>query len=251
MKEKIDKAFSHKLNVFGKTIPTLAIAIAFLIGSGGAAVSVIVSQSATGDVQVQRGLDVDLTGTSGNIVDQEANSFEVSTEAGSTFDWSISKENIANEETEGLVETTVIDGGTEPVHAETLEEVTFHAVQNTLESEGSTVPKDTEITYSLTVDQQGNIDESSNGDYLYMNTADADDDGTEEAVICVANPSLSMDGMTFGANEQWDADYTVNTQNSFDNSQVDVTTELRTVYNPKTGSTSDVVKQCPQYPVTS
>jgi hypothetical protein len=58
MKEHAKKALKHDISVFGKTVPTLAIAVLFLIGGGTAATVSIMSNTVSADVTVERALDL-------------------------------------------------------------------------------------------------------------------------------------------------------------------------------------------------
>ncbi len=97
-----------------------------------------------------------------------------------------------------------VDSDSGDVAAETLERVNFQATQQATQGDGSTVPQGTTVDYTVSVAQDGTIDESQNGDYLFVGNADTDSDSDSEAVICVANPGGGLgQGMKFGPNEKW------------------------------------------------
>lgn len=247
MKDKLSKAFSHKIEVLGKTVPTALVAL-LLVGGGSAAVATVLATPISGSGTVSPGFQFQLDGVSGAASDADTtnNEFTVDMASGSSFGFALQKENLANDETEALVETVVLDADTD-LQASTLERVNFWANQTTTEEDGSTVPQGTTVNYNLTWNQTGHMDDSENGDYLYATTTDVDSDESTEVLVCVANPELRDDGMTFGPSEHWNASYEVDTQTSFDADTIDVNSSIRTVYNPETQGLSDVVAECPQY----
>lgn len=225
---------------------TVVLSGLLLLGLGSAAVTTVVSETVTADVSVEEGMRFEVTDTTGTLDDSQ--SFSVNTAQGSQFSFDIVKENRANDKTQDLVEVVVLDSDSGDVAAETLERVNFQATQQATQGDGSTVPQGTTVDYTVSVAQDGTIDESQNGDYLFVGNADTDSDSDSEAVICVANPGGGLgQGMTFGPNETWEADYTVDTQSTFTDGTVDVNSYLAAAVNPETGSTSQQAQYCPQY----
>lgn len=225
---------------------TVVLSGLLMLGLGSAAVNTVVSETVTGDVSIEEGMRFEVTDTTGTLDDSQ--SFTVDTAQGSDFSFDVTKENRANDKTQDLVEVVVLDSDSGDVHAATLESVNFQATQKATQDDGSTVPQGTSVDYTVSVAQDGTIDESQNGDYLFVGNADTDSDSDSEAVICVANPGGGLgQGMTFGPSEKWEADYTVDTQSTFTDGTVDVNSYMAAAVNPETGSTSQQAQYCPQY----
>lgn len=228
-----------------KPVTALA-ALLLTVGMGTAAVSTVISGTVNGDLTVQNGMKYEVTDTTGN--QQDSTAFTVDTAQGSQFSFDIVKENRANDNTQDLVEVVILDAQNSDVQAETLEQVNFQATQTETEDNGATVPQGTTVDYTVNVSQDGTIDESNNGDYLFIGNAETDDDTHSEAVVCVANPGGGLgQGMTFGPNETWEASYTVDTQSTFTSGTVNVDSYLAAAVNPSTGSLSETAQYCPQY----
>lgn len=213
-----------------------AVALVLFIGTGSAAITTIVSPTAEAEVQVDKGIDLQVTDAPATIQD---NKFETSINAGSTFSYEGYVENLANDKAENLVEFITINSASEDINIGDLEEVTFDAEQVSTTSEGSTVPQGTTMSFSVT--PQNTLDQN----FMSINVADVNGDSLQEAVVCVANPDKK--GLTLGPTEQWNATVGIDTAVSL-SSNVEIDNFVQTVYKADgSGDMTPLVKQCEQY----
>lgn len=232
---------TNNVSFMGKSLPLWAVLL-IATGSATAVTAAIVFGSITGTGTVDEGLQFNPKAVSGNGQVTEDGGFTFEVNQGGEFSFEFAKENLANDKTQPLVESVVIDGNNTGLSHKTLEKVSFYAKQTTLESEGSTVPKGRTVDLSMSWDSKGEVTDNG-ADYLDVTSKDVDSDGNKEIIVGIGDE----DGMIFGPNEHWNAEYTINTQTNFPETNLTVDAKLASKYNPEKGKLSDVAKIMPQY----
>jgi len=220
----------------------LTAALLLVLGGGAAAVQTVVSPTATGTVSVDTGYNLSVDDVTSGSVDGPQ-SFTITSASGSTWNVSYTKENLANDKTEGLAEPYVLDKSGTDLDAANVERIDFDAVQTTPQSLGSSVPAGRTANFTLVWNATGHLVQDSGAGYYNITAADYDSDSEDEIVVCVGD----SDGLQFGPNETWNAQQRVDTRSSFPTGDISATVEMVSLYDPSTGDHSSEAANCGQY----
>lgn len=238
----------------GKSLPVVAVLLALTVAGAGA-VTLVVTDTATGEGTVTQGMEYrDLTAGGSATVASGGTNWSIDVASGGQFSIGYVKENLANEKTEPLVETIVLDGGDTSLTASMFENVTFEAYTPS-ESNVTHLDSSNPLVEYVEYDDSGAQAHGSGNTYLRTVEVDSDGDSETELLVCVgdehggdnvATPD-SRDGMAFAGEEIWDGTFEFDTSSYMpSDTQLDLTMQLNTLFDGQ-GGVNPMVTQCPQY----
>lgn len=250
----------HKVNILGKSVPTLLVAL-MLVGAGTAAVTTVFSNTVTGSGNVDTGLVYHDLQTSGSAtVDSNggsSTSYTLDASQGGTFNVTANLTNNANDKSEPFAEVFVLDANAD-LSERDLETVRFTAY-TTSESDTQHVDKSNQLNYYVERHPDGSEADANRGPYLKVTSADLpgyqNDGGDNEILVCVVDNNADTDlqgsddfegstGLQFDAGEEWEKTFHIDTQSGFPDESIDADLEAQGIWNTD-GTVNPIVDQCP------
>jgi len=245
-------SLNRLLSLKSKEVFLITILGFLVVGLGNAAISNTFSNTAEGSIEVSKGINYYLGPGLENS--SEGESFTQSLNSGGKITLEISKQNLANDNSQPSVETIVLDMAGEDLSWRKMEEIaTFRNNSETARN------------YSLSVDSQGNPSlleqhiqnyNTSNQSVEYNRTvsstenrefgvtnSDVDGDSENEILVCIAG----SEGYRYSPDEQWKGDLSIDTKSSSPPGEIQTRANIMGLYDPETGAHPQTVRKCPQY----
>ncbi|WP_414837050.1 hypothetical protein [Candidatus Nanohalococcus occultus] len=216
-----------------------------LIGLAGAELTNRFSNTAAGEINVQKGFVYGMG--------SEGSEFSTDLASGSDLRLASNISNLANDRSQPAVEVISIgaDSDLSWRHLESVEisranEGTLYRyrldvgprgepelVEKRWKSYGS---ENQSMTFNRTVRQES-------GEYFGVRNSDVDGDSSQEIHLCIGD----RQGKRFQPDESWNGTLSINTKSSFPNGPLEVTGSIYSLYDPETGTHPRRVRECVRF----
>lgn len=217
-----------------------------LIGLGGAAVTNNYSDTAKGDLKVQKGfyLGINSGGSGGYSGSIEARNLS----SGGFLDFGFKIRNRANDRSQPAVQVLSLSADQDLTWRELesleikRENGTGYSREHLLDVDARGEPSLREVYRNQTSKTFEQEVGSTSGRGIGVANADVNSDSVDEILVCVSE----SEGRLYTSNEAWKGDISIDTKTSFPSGDLELNYRLVGLYDPETGTHPAAVRECPQ-----